>query len=293
LRVHAIGVNPVDTYILAGKHYKAQLPYTPGKDAAGHIEIVGPGVTEFQPGDRVYASNAISGTYAQRALCAVSMVHPLPEKSSFAHGATLGIAAGVAYFALFLRSAAKAGETVLIHGATGGVGLAAVQLGRAAGMTIFATAGDDRGCKFLLDQGAHQAFHHNITEDPVRLKSLTAGRGIDVIIENAADKNLASDLGALSDRGRVAVVGSRAPIQIDPRQTMQRNADIRGVTLERTTPDEHRAIYAALTAALEAGTLRPVIAMELPLDQAVRSHHEVMSRHPPGKIILRPPGSKE
>jgi NADPH2:quinone reductase len=293
VKLHAIGINPVDTYILAGKHGPRPVPYTPGKDGAGVVEEVGPGVADLKQGERVYVSNSISGTYAAYALCDAKDVHRLPGNASFAAGASVGVPAGVAYFALFYRGGARAGETVLVHGATGSVGSSALQFARAAGIRVFGTAGDDKGRAFVLAQGAHDAFDHNITQDEQRVKAATGGRGFDVIVENLADKNLASDLTALSERGRVLVIGSRGKIEIDPRQTMARNSDIRGVTLEKPTEEEHRGIYAGVTAGLESGILRPAIAMELPLAEAARGHKEVMGKHPPGKILLRPEGAEK
>jgi NADPH2:quinone reductase len=141
VRVHAGGVNPVETYIRAGKYARLpELPYTPGNDGAGVIEQVGPDVNEFKPGDRVYTAGSISGTYAEFALCKKEQVHPLPAKVSFAQGAAMGTPYATAYRGLFQRACAKPGETVLVHGASGGVGTAAVQLARAHGLRVFGTA---------------------------------------------------------------------------------------------------------------------------------------------------------
>jgi NADPH2:quinone reductase len=121
IRMHAIGVNPVETYIRAGTYaLKPALPYTPGNDGAGVVEEVGADVNEFKRGDRVYAAGSLSGTYAEFALCKTEQVHPLPENVSFAQGAAMGTPYATAYRGLFQRSDAKPGETVLVHGASGG-----------------------------------------------------------------------------------------------------------------------------------------------------------------------------
>ncbi len=164
---------------------------------------------------------------------------------TFQQGAGVGTAGGTAFRGLFQRGRGIAGETVLIHGATGGVGTAAVQLARAAGMTVVATASTDEGRKYALDQGAHHAIDHGITQRADDVKSLTDGRGFDLIVELAADRNLASDLTALAKNGRVVVIGLRGKIEIDPRETMGRQSDILGLTLFGATPIEHRAIYSA------------------------------------------------
>jgi NADPH2:quinone reductase len=291
IRVHAAGVNPVDTYIRAGKYGPKPFPFTPGADAAGTIESLGPDVPNLphlQFGARVYTSGTITGAYAQFTLASFDRLNPLPPSVSFQQGAAVGIPAGAAFRALFQRGAALPAESVLIHGATGGVGTAAVQLARAAGLLVFATAGSESGKQYLLSQGAHHALPHDITDRPEEVQSLTAGKGFDLILEMLANKNLAADLPCLAPRGRVVVVGSRGPIEIDPRQTMVREADIRGITLAGATDAEHRAIYAALTAALESKTLVPFIGLELPLAQAQRSHTEIMEGDSHGKIVLIP-----
>ena len=130
VRVYAVGVNPVETYIRSGIYTQAApLPYTPGTDAAGVVEAVGSGVTTVELGDRVYTSHSLSGTYAEKTLCQESHVHPLPEGVSFEQGAGVTVPYAAAYRALFQRARAAAGEVVLVHGASGGAGVAAVQLG--------------------------------------------------------------------------------------------------------------------------------------------------------------------
>ena len=123
VRMRAIGVNPIETYIRTGTYaYKPTLPYTPGNDGAGVVEQVGTDVNEFKPGDRVYTARSVSGTYAEFALCTTEQVHPLPANVSFGQGAAMGTPYATAYRGLFQRADAKPGETVLVHGASGGVG---------------------------------------------------------------------------------------------------------------------------------------------------------------------------
>src|SRR5438034_6888854 len=161
VRMHAIGVNPVETYIRAGTYaYKPALPYAPGNDGAGVVEQVGPDVHQFKPGDRVYTAGSLSGTYAEFALCRAEQVHPLPANVSFAQGAAMGTPYATAYRGLFQRADAKSGETVLVHGASGGVGTAAVQLARARGLRVFGTAGTEEGRELAREQGAHDVFDH-------------------------------------------------------------------------------------------------------------------------------------
>jgi NADPH:quinone reductase len=289
VRVHAVGVNPVDAYIRAGLYNReAPVPYTPGSDAAGVIEAVGEGISKIKVGDRVYTAGTITGAYAERALCTLSQVHPLPERISFAQGAAIYIPYATAYRALFQRAQARAAETVLVHGASGGVGIAAVQIARAAGLTVIGTAGTDRGRQLVLEQGAHHVLDHRAADYLTQIHALTDERGVDVILEMLANANLGKDLGVLAKQGRVVVIGSRGPVHIDPRDTMTRDASILGMLLFNVTDADAAPIHAALYAGLDNGTLRPVIGQELPLAQAPRAHQAVMEPGAHGKIVLKP-----
>ncbi len=202
VRVYAAGVNPVEAYMRTGTYtIKPALPYTPGADSGGVVASVGEGVTKVKPGDRVYTSASLSGTYAEQALCTQDHVHPLPANVSFDQGAAMGIAYGTAYRGMFQRGGGKPGETVLVHGASGGVGTAAVQLARAAGLPVTGTAGTDAGLKLVNEQGAQHAVNHAAEGYLDELKKLTGGRGYDLILEMLANKNLANDLGLLAKKG--------------------------------------------------------------------------------------------
>ena len=290
VRVHAAGVNPVESYMRTGTYaIKPTLPYTPGADAAGVVVAVGTGVTGTEVGDRVYCSGSLSGTYAEQTLCNESQAHPLPSKVSFEQGAAMGIAYGTAYRALFQRGGAKPGETLLVHGASGGVGTAAVQLARAAKMQVMGTAGTEAGLHLVKEQGAHHAINHSTTGYLDELMNLTGGRGFDLILEMLANKNLSNDLTLLAKRGRVVVIGSRGTIEINPRETMAREADIRGMTLFGATEQEFLEMHTALVAGLENGTLSPVVAQTIPLAEAARAHVEIMKPSGAmGKIVLVP-----
>ncbi|MDR3746781.1 MAG: NADPH:quinone reductase [Acidobacteriota bacterium] len=290
VRVHAAGVNPVDAYIRTGTYaFKPNLPYTPGSDAGGVVLSVGLDVKQWKAGDRVYTFGASSGTYAEQAVCNQSQVRRLPANASFEQGAAIGVPYGTAYRGLFQRGNAKPAETVLVHGASGGVGIAAVQLARAVGMTVIGTAGSERGMQLVKDQGAHHVLNHSSDDYLDELMKLTDGRGVDIIVELLANKNLGKDLTALAKKGRVMVIGSRGAVEINPRDAMGREADIRGVTLVATTETEYGEMHAALIAGLTVGTLRPIIGQEIPLAEAARAHQEVMKpsgAH--GKIVLKP-----
>jgi len=291
VKVHAAGVNPVDCYLRSGIYSQpAPPPYTPGIDGAGVIETVGPGVKHRKVGDRVYVAWCLSGTYAEKVLCTESQTHPLPEAITFGQGAALGVPYGAAYRALFQKARALAGESVLVHGASGGVGLAAVQLARAAGMWVIATAGTDQGRRLVQEAGAHAVLDHHDKDHLAKTADLTCGAGLDVILEMLANVNLGSDLGALATGGRVVVIGSRGSVEINPRDCMSRESAIMGMTLFKASERELGSMHAAFGAGLQNGTLRPVVSRELPLSEAARAHHEVLETSTLGKIVLLPVG---
>jgi len=289
VEIHAAGVNPVEAYIRTGTYaMKPNLPYTPGMDAAGTVLAVGEGVTKYAKGDRVYCAGSVTGTYAEQALCNESQVHPLAKKASFAQGAAMGVPYATAYRALFQKAHLMPGETVLIHGASGGVGSAAVQLARAHGATVIGTGGTDAGRDLVKQEGAHHVLDHHAADFADQLMKVTGGNGVNVIVEMLANKNLATDLTVLSRGGRVVVVGNRGTIEINPRDAMGRDAVIYGMVLFNTPEPDLARIHAALVAGLESGTLRPVIAQEIPLKDASRAHEEVLKpTGATGKIVLR------
>ena len=293
VRVRAVGVNPVDTYIRNGGYgTSVTLPYTPGSDAAGTVEAVGEGVAAFKPGDRVYTSGTTAGgyngAYAELVRCAASQVHPLPQSVSFPQGAAVNIPYATAYRALFHRARGVPGETVLVHGGSGGVGIAAIQIARAHGFTVLATAGTERGRRLCLEQGAHHVLDHRAPGYLDAIPSLTQGHGVDVILEMLSNVNLGRDLGILARYGRVVVIGCRGTVEINPRETMMRDASILGMALANASPAEKASIHAALGAGLASGTLRPIVGRELPLHEAPRAHELVLEAGAYGKIVLVP-----
>jgi NADPH2:quinone reductase len=289
VRVHAAGINPVDTYLRSNTDNRGpKLPYTPGADAAGVVEAVGTGVTAVKPGDRVYVGGTVTGSYAELCLCEQAQVHPLPENVSCAQGAAMNVPYATAYHALFNRGHGRAGETVLVHGASGGVGIAGVQLARAGGMTVIGTAGTDRGRRLVAAQGAHHALDHTAPGYLDELMTLTSGRGVDVVLEMLANVNLQKDLGAIAMGGRIVVIGNRGTVEINPRAAMNKDAAILGMALFHASPAQVAGIHTALVEGLRNGTLRPVIAQEFPLAQGARAHEAVMETGHHGKIVLVP-----
>jgi NADPH:quinone reductase len=289
VRVHAVGVNPYDTLMRAGTYaIKPQLPYTPGSDAAGTVEAVGPGVTKVKPADRVYTARTLTGAYAEYTLCLEEQVYRLPDNISFEQGAGVWVPYGTAYHALHHFAKARAGETVLVHGASGGVGTASVQIARAMGMTVFGTAGTEDGLKLVKREGAHQVFDHSKAGYQEQIMKASAGKGVDVILEMAAHVNLGHDLKMLALEGRAIVIGSRGDVTITPRDLMSRRASIRAFTLWATQPAEVAQIHAGLYAGMKNGTLRPVVGKKLALAESARAHEEILKPGASGKIVLIP-----
>jgi NADPH:quinone reductase len=289
VRIHAAGVNPFDTYMRSGIYaIKPALPYVPGGEGAGVVQTVGQGVTKWKPGDRVYIGHPVTGTYAEYALATESQVHRLPERVSYTQGAGIYVACGTAYHALHHQAKARGSETLLVHGASGGVGIAAVQIGRALGMTVIGTAGSDKGLQLVKHEGAHHAFNHRNAGYTDAILNVTNGRGVDVVLEMLANVNLAADLKLLARFGRVIVIGSRGDVTITPRDLMARSSSVRGFVLWSISESDEADMIAGLEAGLENEIVRPVVGKELSLSEAVRAHKEVLEPGAHGKIILVP-----
>lgn len=293
IALHAAGVNPADTYLRAGNYefLDPDLPFVPGYDGAGVVSRVGTGEGLPSIGDRVWISTIparTTGTYAEYITCDASIVHPLPARYSFSEGAAIGVPYLTAFRALFQRGGAAAGETVLVHGASGSVGLASVQLAAAAGLTVVGTGSTKGGRDLAREAGAAHTLDHS---DPGMLDALlgiTGGRGVDLIIEMAAHVNLDTDCKALAPRGRIVIVGSRGGTEVTPRPLMVNEADIRGTALWNMSPQDLAEATAGIEAWLVEGLLRPHVSGELPLAQASEAHIRIESGTARGKLVLLP-----
>lgn len=289
VRVRAAGVNPVDAYIRSGTYArKPKLPYIPGMDAAGVVEALGPRVKGVKKGARVYVEYPATGTYAQFCLADVHSVHPLPSFVTFAQGAALGVPYATAYRSLFQKAKAAKGDWLLVHGATGGVGTASIQLAKAAKLTVVGTGGTEQGRQLAREQGADHVLDHKTPDYLEQLMKITQGRGVDIILEMAAHLNLGKDLTVLAPKGRVVVIGSKGTVEVNPRDAMSRDAVILGLTLFNATPRERRQIHQELGKGLKAKKLKPVIGRELPLADAAKAHEAVLAGGSFGKIVLVP-----
>jgi NADPH2:quinone reductase len=290
LEMLCAGVNPVDTYIRGGSYgVLPALPYTPGFDGCGKILEIGPQVQrpDLHVGQRVWCYRSVSGTYASEAVCEAKHVAPVPAHVGDVEAAGVGVASMTAALALFEHARVQPGEVVLIHGGSGGVGLACVQLARAFGCAVLASAGSERGMEAVTQAGAHVAVSH---ADPAYVEKLLAGRshaGIDVIIEMLANVNLPADTRLIAPRGRIVVVGNRGEVMFNPRSLMAKDATVTGMSVMNATDAAATRSMWRVNAALDRGTLRPVVEHVYALEDAPAAHEKVMERGKVGKVVLR------
>lgn len=286
------GVNPNETYVLTGTYafYTPALPFTLGFDGAGVIDAVGEDVTAFQPGDRVYVAGFMakynSGTYAEKVRVSQDAVQHLPDNVSFAQGAALGIPATAAYRAVYLRARIQPGDTVLIHGASGGVGLLSIRMAKACGATVIGTASSQEGRDLILEQGADYAMDHLTPDNRDELQRFTNGKGPDVILEFLANKNLAIDMEVIAKYGRIIVIGNRGTIEINPRLLMAKDSEIRGLGVPNYTEAEYRESFQTINELLTIGALVPVVGRHFKLEEAQEAHRAIMDQKTRGKLVF-------
>jgi len=288
VRIFAAGVNPVDTYIRSGAYGRLpQLPYTPGSDASGIIEAVGSDVKKFQVGQRVFCTRINQGSYAEFNVYPENACWILPQRLTYTHGAAIGTPYFTAYRAIFQKAKPKPADSILIHGASGAVGLAAVQLAKSYGMIVYGTAGTDTGLKLVKENGAHKVFNHKDADYMQAIMTATNGQGVDVILEMLANVNLGKDLELLKAGGTVVVIGSRGTVEINPRLLMGKESSIVGMALMTGSERDWEEMGAALSAGFENGTLTPVIDKVYPLDKAADAHKDIIeSSGAKGNLIL-------
>ncbi len=290
VKIVAAGINPVEIYKRSGTppYNSGPLPYTPGSDGAGEISAVGEGVSQWKIGDRVYVlSLKGSGTYAEKCLCDQSEVFALPDGISFEQGAAIGVPFATAHRALFGKAGAQSGEFVFIHGATGGVGTAAIQLAKRAGLQVGGSAGGAAGESFLESLGLKYTTDHNAPDYLSDVLGMTCGRGCDIILEMRADKNLGADPQVLAPFGRIVVIGNRGEATVNPRDWMSRDAVIYAITLFNVTPAQLQEIHADLAVGLKDGSLAPIVAQSFDLKDAAAAHAALMKGGSRGKVVLR------
>uniref|UniRef100_A0A915C452 Enoyl reductase (ER) domain-containing protein n=1 Tax=Parascaris univalens TaxID=6257 RepID=A0A915C452_PARUN len=274
IRVKCAGVNPVDAYIRSG-HYSVlpHLPYTPGREGSGIVEQVGEKVKDFKIGDRVWFTDPLIGSCADYSIA--DKFYKLNDETSFAEGATLGIKYMTAYRALFLKAHARAGQTVLIHGASGGVGLAACQLAFASSLKVIGTASTVDGRQLVKENGAEFVVDHSKGEYWEELKEAYPS-GFDVILEMLANANLEHDFELVANNGCIIVIGSRGTVEVNPRLLMVKEACVRGALLAKSSANEYDFMSAHIGRLLMENAIRPVISKRFPLRQLSAAHRYII-----------------
>ncbi|MGI8670335.1 MAG: NADPH:quinone reductase [Aridibacter sp.] len=287
VNIKAAGINPVDTYIRQGTHaIKPDLPYTPGKDAAGIVKEVGENVQKVKAGDRVYLAGSETGTYAEFALCQENQVWKLPENATFEQGAGIFVPYATAYRALIQKAEVKSGETVLIHGASGAVGIAAVQWAKNAGLKLIGTASSEDGKELVKEQGADFVFDHSRENYLDEINEATGNKGVDIILEMLANENLEKDFDVLAKFGRIVVIGNRGSLDFNPRLAVGKDAAIYGMSLFNASEKEFAEIHKEIYKGLSGGYLNPIVGKKFSLENAPKAHTEVIESKAFGKIVL-------
>jgi NADPH2:quinone reductase len=293
VEVRSAGCNFYDSLIVRGRYQtKPAFPFTPGGEVAGVVRRVGDGVEGFAEGDRVLAAPMIGG-FAERILLDADRTWVLPDAMSFDEGAALPITYPTSYAALVFRADLSEGETLLVHAAAGGVGLAAVQIGRALGARVIATAGGADKCQVALDAGAHEAIDYRADDFVPRVKALTDGRGADVIYDPVGGETTDESLRCIAWNGRLLIVGfaSGTIPQIAANRVMLKNVSVVGVhwgAYETHQPEAVPAVFDALFLLHAEGRIAPLIYGTFPLEEVPKAIAALTSRKTHGKVIVRP-----
>jgi NADPH2:quinone reductase len=289
--VKACGVNFPDTLIIQGKYqFKPELPFSPGGEVAGVVKEVGDGVTRVKPGDRVIAFNTWGG-FAEEMLVDADRTVPMPAAMDFIPASAFVLTYGTSYHALKDRADLKAGETMLVLGAAGGVGLAAIQLGKAMGARIVAAASSDAKLKVCRENGADELIYYGAEDLRARIKDITGGKGVDVVYDPVGGPYSEPALRDMAWNGRFLVVGfatgdiPRVPLNL----TLLKGCSIVGVfwgTFTRKEPERNRENNWELMAMYAAGKIKPHIHATFPLERAAEALNEVLNKRVTGKVVL-------
>ena len=291
--VMAAAVNFPDVLIIENKYqFKPPLPFTPGSEVAGVVRAVGAGVAQFQPGARVVAYTG-QGGFAQQAVAAASGCVPLAEGVGFAQAAAFTLAYGTSYHAVVDRGALKAGETMLVLGAAGGVGLAAVEIGKALGARVIAAASTDEKLAVCVKHGADATINYAAEDLRERIKALTDGKGPDVIYDPVGGVYAEPAFRSIGWRGRYLVVGfangeiPKLPLNL----TLLKGASIVGVfwgDFARREPRHNAAALQQMVSWIGEGKLRPYVSAQYPLEETGRALRDMAERRVVGKIVITP-----
>lgn len=296
IRVAACGINFFDGLMVEGKYQtKPDLPFSPGSEVAGTVEAVGEGVTSVKTGARVLAFNGIGG-YAEHAVALAERVCPIPDDMNFAQAAGFLITYATSHHALKDRGGLRAGETLLVLGAAGGVGLTAVEIGKQMGARVIAAASSDDKLALCRDRGADETINYSTEDLRTRLKDLTGGNGVDMVYDPVGGALAETALRGLATNGRFLVIGfaSGEIPKIPLNLLLLKQSSMTGVfwgAFARANPARHAANMAELFGWFEQGRLRPHICAEYPLDRFAEALDAVMERTAKGKVVLTMPAN--
>lgn len=294
VRVAAAGVNFADTLMIEGKYQeKPPFPFAPGLEVAGSVAAVGEGVSRIEPGQRVLALTEAGG-FAELALAAESDVFPIPEQMGFETAAGFPITYGTAHGALTWRAELQPGETLAVHGAAGGVGLAAVEVGKALGARVIASAGGPEKLRIAEAHGADALIDYRSEDLRRRLKELSDGRGVDVVFDPVGGEVFDASLRSLAWGGRLVVIGfaGGAVPQAPANLLLVKNVAVVGFywgSYRKRAPDLLLEQFAELFAWFREGRLKPLVSEVVPLAEAPRALELLKSRRATGKVVVSVP----
>lgn len=291
IQVHAAGVNFMDTLLIAGQYQvKPPLPFTPGAETAGIITELGPDVTGFKPGDRVMAMTE-NGGYAEEVVATADRVYAIPDKMDFAAAAGFPIVYGTSHVALAWRAFLKAGEWLLVTGAAGGVGLTAVEIGKAMGARVIAAAGGPEKLAVAQQHGADHVIDYSREDLRERVKAITGGRGADVIYDPVGGDVFDTCLRSIAWEGRIVIIGfaSGRISQIPANIALVKNIDVIGFfwgSYQAHKPEVPRESFKQLFRWFEEGKLHPHVSERVDLKDAGRALELLKERKATGKVVL-------
>ena len=293
LEVRAAGVNYPDALMVMGQYQvRPPLPFVPGAEAAGVVVSVGEGVRHLAVGQRALAFTG-TGAFASHLKAPASAVMPLPDGLPFEVAAALPLAYGTAMHALVNRADLKAGETLLVLGAAGGVGLAAVMIGKALGARVIAGVGSDERAQIARDHGADETIVYTREDLRERLKALSGGQGPNVIFDPVGDQYAEPAFRSIAWEGRYLVIGfaggeiPKLPLNLP----LLKGASVVGVfwgEFARRDPKANAANLARLAEWIAAGKVRPLISQTYSLDDAPRAMRDLLERRVTGKVVIVP-----
>jgi len=279
VRVHASGVNPIDTYIRGGAiPLPVEFPYIPGCDLAGVVESIGEGVTNFQPGDRVWASNQSlfgrQGTLAEHIAVDSEWLYPMPEGMTYDQAAGMALVGITAHLGLHLHANIQPGEIVFVNGGTGGVGSMVIQLAKAAGAKVIATAGTEEKRAKCAELGADLILDYKSSTRDEEIQKFTEEHGgVDIFWETQREPDLPRTIPLMKQRGRIIVMAGRDAQPQFPLGPFYVN-DLRllGFAMFNATPEEQAHCARDLNELFSQQKLEVLIGQTLPLDQAATAH---------------------